>query len=511
MATDSEKRNKKTCAACPAMHYRGMRDDDTVLCAFAQTGGVDLRKESCPLGFWGTPNVKLTYAKPAGVSPPVTQRHHAPVNPPPAPMPAILPRRAGEKDWIPPADLEDAPDAHLVRAAAKSRALVNLTVCGRCPGRHFVKQDGPMGSVCEVGHECCGGKRDRGTVSRGYGSCPNNFWPATPPGNPLHHAFDRVVLINLKRRPDRLIAFRKMMEEVQWPFREPELFYGVDGAKVPAAEKWGAGGGAWGCMQSHRQILERAILDDVRSLLVLEDDAFVLPNFVSDVSKFLSAIPNDWDQLMLGGQHISNPLPTEIPGVVRCTNAQRTHAYGIRGRFMKDLYKKWVSSAGHCDHIMGPMQKAYRVYAPAEFLIGQADGKSDISGGNNPKKLWVNPKKDAPVVFIHCKRQVMDAIRDQFHSGRMRDAHTAVDVGLKSIFEDKTLDRAAAVGKLRKWITMIQWEAASMGAHCTIWYPDAPVETVRAAVGEHLVEFSAETADEARAYMAEVLMLNGKA
>jgi hypothetical protein len=298
----------------------------------------------------------------------------------------------------------------------------------------------------------------------------------------LHDWFERVWVINLKRRPERLACFRTALKEARWPFRKPQVFQAVDGKKVGMPRFWRTGSGSYGCLRSHLRILEQAIMEDVNSILVLEDDAVFMPTFAQDVAEFLANVPDDWECLMLGGEHVSliEAVPV-APGIVRaCGDSggiRRTHCYALRGgAVMKALYQTWANSAVHCDWVMGPCVAKFNTYAPDPFLVGQSNGQSDISGRRNPTKFWRPPDGNEPVVVLHAPREVMEALREKgFHGGYTRDPATGIDVGLRDIFADQSLSEVERNKRLKKWITRIQWEIVSMAetAICTVWHPNA--------------------------------------
>jgi GR25 family glycosyltransferase involved in LPS biosynthesis len=201
--------------------------------------------------------------------------------------------------------------------------------------------------------------------------------------------FDRVVVVNLARRPHRLTAFVKRLEN--WPFKYPVRFEAVDGYAATPPETWTAGKGAWGCQLSHRGVLRAALADGLKNILVLEDDAYPVPDFARRALEFVAKVPDDWDGLMLGAQHLRPPLPIGN-GIVRCEASHRTHGFAVRGRFLKALHDVWgLNKTDHCDIVLSSLMRVFKVYAPDPLLIGQDAGDSDVNLRRESLVRFLNP------------------------------------------------------------------------------------------------------------------------
>src|SRR5262245_34556050 len=247
--------------------------------------------------------------------------------------------------------------------------------------------------------------------------------------------FDRVVLINLDKRTDRLGAFKAKISP--YPSLHHYIRYrAVHGDSVTVPGFFISGGGAYGCRQSHLRVLEDALMDNVESLFVLEDDVRFVPNFEGKLRNFMTKVPDDWEGLMLGGQnHGPEPILTGIDGIVRSVNTQRTHAYVVRGKEpMQDLYRLWARCDRHIDHWFGQWQQRHTVYQPTSFFCGQDETQSDISGRNDVIRFWGAPAietEDHPLIALISDRVVAETIRNYgFHFGHDRDQLTGKDNGL---------------------------------------------------------------------------------
>lgn len=285
--------------------------------------------------------------------------------------------------------------------------------------------------------------------------------------------FDRIVLINLDKRHDRLGAFKAKV--LPYPILSGwQRHRAVHGDTVTVPGFFISGGGAWGCRQSHLHVLETAMMDGVGSLLVLEDDVRFVPNFEEKLKTFMRIVPEDWEGLMLGGQAMQPGQPTGIEGVLRAHNTQRTHAYAVRGLTpMQELYRLWARCDRHIDHWFGQWQMKHAVYQPDPMLCGQDETPSDISGRQDTVRYWNKTLVQAgqyPLVVLISDRSIAEGLRNLgFHFGYDRDLISGKDKGLSKL----EMSGWPAEG-VSQWGNVIVHEALERGDVPGMWHVPTP-------------------------------------
>lgn len=240
--------------------------------------------------------------------------------------------------------------------------------------------------------------------------------------------FDRCIVINLDRRPERLRAFYGRVPS-DWPFAPIRRVPAFDGESSPPPQWYGWEhvhrlGGAWGCFQSHLGVWKQALADGIDSVLIMEDDCVFCDDFSRRAVEFVDHAPSDdWDQIYFGGQHLATDgMPPTRVNDFCCLgrNVNRTHAYAIRycmmeaavERFDREWPKQHPYRHYHFDYQLGEMHKnGWRAYCPIQgvsglkrthWLCGQAAGLSDVNpDGKFLSTLWwnefpiVEPKREA--------------------------------------------------------------------------------------------------------------------
>jgi len=208
--------------------------------------------------------------------------------------------------------------------------------------------------------------------------------------------FDRVLVINLDRRPEKWQAFCDALPS-DWPLAEPTRFAAVDGSTAARPDWWDKDDAGWGLMQTHIAILQ-SIVARGDSVLILEDDAVFCPDFAERFAEIADECPDDWEQLYLGGNLITRQIRQLRrisehlidPGYGGEVNA--CHAVGMRGQFAVDALENLTTRmiAVQVDYRYGRLHRRdkYKIYCACPWLVGQRAGFSDRLGKELPEQWF---------------------------------------------------------------------------------------------------------------------------
>ncbi|MDK4705017.1 FkbM family methyltransferase [Rhizobium sp. CNPSo 4062] len=234
-------------------------------------------------------------------------------------------------------------------------------------------------------------------------------------GGQVNDVFERVVVINLERRPDRWTSVNRQLNlagikaerfravDGKWPevlaeYREyvakplrwaaanevgsltSEFDFYVNAKTESQRVMWLeqkqrrkaiASAGAWAYLKTLIAILGRAIDDGVESLLVFDDDVIFHKNFQSIFASAADELPDDWLLLNLGtlqyhwnrkwmrwhSQHLYRSLGSAIG----------SHAVGMKAEILPFLLER--AERMEMPYDIGPLSAATRSFSGRSFVI----------------------------------------------------------------------------------------------------------------------------------------------
>ncbi len=284
----------------------------------------------------------------------------------------------------------------------------------------------------------------------------------TPAQSALTRYFDRICIINLPQHQDRKVRLSCQLEELGLARpNEVRWVAAISGAMLPPPYWWRCGQGAWGCLLSHARIVQDAMADGVETLLILEDDATFHPRAAEMLHAFMAQVPEDWDQIYLGGQHLATPAPVPgAPMVHRPHNVNRTHAYAlthqVMARFHEHIWEppgaQGPSEGWHIDHQLGSAHEsqAWNIYTPLWWLCGQEAGQSSTSGAVQPRYWWHPPDHayHLPIVTLPADEARCAALAPWLHVHETDDAAEIAKLTADNPLGIRQWLHATAVGAL---------------------------------------------------------------
>ena len=183
----------------------------------------------------------------------------------------------------------------------------------------------------------------------------------------VNEFFDKVVVINLDRRTDRMEKLDLQLKELDIQYKR---FSAVDAIKLNI-DPIVAG------LRSHLQVIK----DNIgRRVLVLEDDAYFVDNFDEKFEKVMQTLPEDWDIFYLGAL-----LPKDV-GQINMVNRHwgiqvlttGTQAYCIRPEMQHYFISRLEDYNYYIDIGLRDFAKGYKPYITQPNLVTQFPSYSDL-------------------------------------------------------------------------------------------------------------------------------------
>ena len=202
---------------------------------------------------------------------------------------------------------------------------------------------------------------------------------------------------------------------------------GIRGDELPPARWYRAGNGAWGCLQTHIRIAQDAWLRGDETYLVFEDDVVFDRDFENLLEDFMQKLPENWDQIYLGGQHRKSPRWVN-DAVYEAGRINRTHCFALRRGSIPEFLNHVTDFKDHIDasfpkHIDHRLEDAHNkrrwiTYTPSWWLVGQGENDSQINGRWHPDKWWdYNSGVTYKFPFIWADREPTEEEHRLLHFG----------------------------------------------------------------------------------------------
>lgn len=188
----------------------------------------------------------------------------------------------------------------------------------------------------------------------------------------MNNYFDKVYCVNLDRRVDR---WTECLNEFQKHRIEVERFSALDGTLLDNLTILLPG--QLGCKLSHLSIIEHAKNNNLKSLVILEDDVEFHQNFNVELDECMSHLPETWNMIFMGANHIQHPTRLN-DRIYKLNYSYSAHCYAIHNSVYDLLIELLKSSSEPLDVVYATLQSHINAYVFNPHLAWQKPGYSDI-------------------------------------------------------------------------------------------------------------------------------------
>lgn len=195
----------------------------------------------------------------------------------------------------------------------------------------------------------------------------------------INNYFDKTYCINLDRRKDRweecLLEFNK------YNLKNIHRFSAIDGNTLTQGKSGFVTPSRLALILTNIKILENAIKENYRSILILEDD-IEFTDEINNISEYFKFLPNDWDMLYFGGNH-NQHMKIDPPKIInekvcKLHHTFSTHCVAINQKAFTVILDRLKKQNNALDVIYVELQKSLNVYSFYPLIATQRVSFSDI-------------------------------------------------------------------------------------------------------------------------------------
>lgn len=203
----------------------------------------------------------------------------------------------------------------------------------------------------------------------------------------INEFFDKIYCINIDRRTDR---WEHCLKEFDKHNLDVEKFSAVDGNLENHSLGYPYDNELAGAI-SHLNVIKRAKELNLNNVLILEDDVVFSDNLNELFSVFIKQLPENWDGLHFGGNHIF-PLIKINQNLSKMNKSYALHAYAINSKsydYVIDHMSKCINNvilngknvinqSIAADYFMADVHNRLNFYCFTPHIAWQKEDYSDI-------------------------------------------------------------------------------------------------------------------------------------
>lgn len=192
--------------------------------------------------------------------------------------------------------------------------------------------------------------------------------------------FENLYCLNLDRRKDRLQQFVKLMARMGWDFQR---WPAVDAKHLKhpngqIMEENARRNAELACKMGHLRMIRDAKQNGYKSVLIMEDDAQLIPGRQLILDNAIHDLPEDWEMFYLGVNHINKNQEALTSSLSRVRTGFTTHAYAVHSRAY-DRIIETLDLRNQVDVLYADyMHPRGHSYCTRENIFTQRAGISDI-------------------------------------------------------------------------------------------------------------------------------------